>query len=185
MLHLHRASAQRLPPMVCRVPGAQPPFYVCGREHQCWKKVLGYNHGNGKPAQSCLCPHGKGLSAPAVCQRGSDVAVICFGDKGVFHPPALLSMGPLKHWGRNSVPDFHLGCGLSWKALARSTQVLKFAFPERTAAAEGVAVPSYRPALHQGLPVPGLIQLKCCSLNRIGPSALPELFLEGQVFTRK
>lgn len=62
MLHLHRASAQRLPTVACRVPGAQPPFCVCGKEQQCWKKVLGYNHGNGKPAQSCLCLHGKGLS---------------------------------------------------------------------------------------------------------------------------
>lgn len=68
---------------------------VCGKERQCWKKVLGYNHGNGKPPQSRLCLHGKGLSAPAVCQRGSDVAVICFGDKGVVHPSALLSTGPL------------------------------------------------------------------------------------------
>lgn len=84
----------------CGLPRSRStaPFCVCGREQQCWKKVLGYNHGNGKPAQSCLCLHGKGLSAPAVCQCGSDVAVICFGDKGVLHPPALLNTGPLKHW---------------------------------------------------------------------------------------
>lgn len=59
-------------------------------------------------AASVCCPL---LSAAAVCQRGSDVAVICFGDKGVLHPPALLSTGPLKHCCRN--PEFHLGCGLS------------------------------------------------------------------------
>lgn len=65
----------------------------------------------------------------------------------------------------------------------RSAQVVGLAFPERAAAAEGVAVPSCQPALHQGLPVPRLIWLKCCSLDRAGPTALPELFLEGQVFT--
>lgn len=47
------------------------------------------------------------------------------------------------------------------------------AFPGRAAAAEGVAVPSC------SLPVPGLIQLECCSLDRADPTALPELFLEG------
>lgn len=42
------------------------PLRVFRRQQQCWKKVLGYNHGNRKPPQSCLCLHGNGLSSPCV-----------------------------------------------------------------------------------------------------------------------
>lgn len=110
--HLHRASAQRLPTVVFRAPGAQPHFCVCGREQQRWKRCwdITMETASLHRAASVCCPL---LSAPAVCQRGSDVAVICFGDKGALHPPALLSTEPLKHCCRNSVPDFHSGCGIS------------------------------------------------------------------------
>lgn len=52
------------------------------------------------------CPHP--LCLP-VC-FGSDVAVACFWDKGVVYSSGLLSVRPVKHWCRNSAPDFHLGC---------------------------------------------------------------------------
>lgn len=64
-----------------------------------------------RAASVCMamgCPHP--LCLPACFS--SDVAVTCFWDKGVVHSSGLLSMRPVKHWYRNSAPDFHLGCDL-------------------------------------------------------------------------
>lgn len=62
-LHLHGASAQRLPAVVCRAPGAQPPSCVCGRENslgkRCWDITM-ETASLHRAASVCMakgCPH--------------------------------------------------------------------------------------------------------------------------------